>query len=316
MRLESSHIVINWFELRLERTAAAYAPSIRLLAGLRIAFGVWMVCFPVDVMWIAQVPAGFFHARPGLFSLMTGPPPHAFLAGLTIATALLGALLAVGIFTLPVSVVLSAALITSSGLSYSYSKVDHFILFELTPIFLAFAGWGSVWSLDAMLRRRRQSEYTAKSRGMPVLMFAMTVGWAMLSAALPKIAGGWLDPTRLATRGYLARDIIRGEKLGPLAGWALNIHSDFFWKALDYATIIAEGGLIFAVLFPLAFRLWLTLLAAFHVSVYLTLGINFIDYAFVYTVFFSPVLGWLGAIFNGHRVLAAPEPSPSKVVAE
>jgi uncharacterized membrane protein YphA (DoxX/SURF4 family) len=292
--VEDHPAVISRLESRLADISGAYAADSRVLAVLRIAFGIWVIAFPVDVTWIAQVPSAFFHARPGLFYFVPGPPNEWFLIGLMVAIAILGAMLAIGVATLPVSIALSAALITSSGLSYSYSKVDHFMLFELVPIFLVFAGWGGTWSVDAYFRRRKTGDQAPHlSNGMPLLLFAMTIGWAMLSAAAPKLAGGWLDPGRYASRGYLARDIVQGEKLGPLGPLALNFDSNLLWKFLDYSTLIAEGGLILVVFFPTVFRIWLILLASFHVGVYLTLGISFVDFVLVYAVFFSPFYIWL-----------------------
>lgn len=285
--------MIGWLESRIAGIAADYAPDLRFLAVLRIAFGLWVIVLPVDVTWIADVPVAFFHARPGLFGWLAGPPGEPFLIALMVVTALLGLMLALGILTLPVSLALSVALIVSSGISYSYSKVDHFILFELTPVFLAFAGWGRVWSLDARRLWKGRQPPMPSVRGMPVLLFAMTVGWAMLSAAVPKAAGGWLDPERQASRGYLARDVAYGEKLGPIGPRALGFDSDLVWKALDYATLVAEGALILVVFLPLVFRLWLLLLASFHIGVYLMLGISFLDYVLVYGVFFSPAVVWL-----------------------
>ncbi len=282
--------MISALETRLSQIAEAYAPNLRFLAGLRIAFGLWVVVFPVDLSWVSRVPVEFFHPRPGLFALMHGPPSEPFLTGLTIATAILAALLIVGFYAVPVSLALSATLIMSSGISYSYSKVDHFILFELAPIFLAFAGWGWRWSIDAYIARHPPGREAPSARGMPILLYAITIGWAMLSAAAPKLAGGWLDPDRYGTRGYLARDIAYGEKLGPLGPRMLELDAHLLWKFFDYATLIAEGGLIFMVLFPAAFRLWLLVLASFHVGVYLMLGISFSDYILVYLVFFSAVL--------------------------
>lgn len=281
--------MIDRIEARLAGIARAYAPDVRWLALIRIAFGIWVIAFPVDVTWIADVPAAFFHPRPGLFAFLAAPPSEPFLVALTIAKVALGIALTLGIATMPVSVALSVALIVGSGVSYSYSKVDHFILFELTPVFLACAGWGWKWSMDNVVRLSRDTRLPGAARGMPVLLFAMTIGWAMLSAAAPKAAGGWLDPDRSASRGYLVRDIAYGEKLGPLGPQAMAVHSDVFWKLLDYATLVAEGGLILMVFWPMAFRLWLLLLASFHVGVFLTLGISFADYILVYAVFFAPV---------------------------
>lgn len=280
-------------ETRLASIAKAYTPDLRYLAVLRILFGVWVVWLHVDVSWIGRVPYEFFNPRPGLFFFLSQPPDEIVLRALSIATILLGACVAVGLFTLPASIALSIALITSAGLLYSYSKVNHMILLEIAPLFLAFAGWGCKWSADVVLRGRGGRLTATESRGMPILLFAMTVGWGLLSAAAPKVKGGWLDPDRYASRAYLAREIVRGDRLGLLGNWAMDQQSGAFWKLLDYATIAAEGGLIFVVFFPLLFRIWLLFLASFHIGVYLTLGIDFFDYFLVYAVFMSPLVVWV-----------------------
>jgi uncharacterized membrane protein YphA (DoxX/SURF4 family) len=297
--------VIDWFEQRLAGITAAYAPDSRYLAVVRIAFGLWVIVWTEDITWTGLVPSEFFHAPPGPFWFMSGPPSDWFLVALMATKILLGIMLVFGIFTLPVSIALSVVLIVSAGIWYSYSKINHMILFEIAPIFLVFAGWGFMWSADAFRRRHQGGEPIRLSRGMPLLLFAMTIGWAYLSAAAPKIKNGWLDPSREATRGYLAREIYRDERPGPLGRWAFEIDSSLFWKLLDYATVVAEGGLIFVVFFPLLFRIWLVVLAAFHISVYLTLGIDFSDYLLVYAAFFSAAFVWLAA--NLRRVSFARE---------
>lgn len=309
--MESDQAVIAQLESLIAKAASSYAPSARYLAIIRIVFGLWMILFPVDLRWMTAVPTEFFHPRPGLFFFLATTPPDSFLVALEAARIALGAVLIVGLWTVPVSILLSLVLIISSGVSYSFSKVDHFILFEITPIFLAIAGWGFRWSLDAAISRRRSSGKPRIARGMPVLLFAMTIGWAMLSAAVPKIVGGWLDPNREATRGYLARDILRDEKLGPLGPSLLQVDSSVIWKIVDYSTLIAEGGLILVVLFPTVYRLWLVLLIGFHIGVYLGLGISFVDYAMVYAVFFSPFVVWLAAGVRG-RSFTSPTWLPTR----
>lgn len=279
-------------ESLIARAAESYRPDARFLAVLRMAYGLWVILVPVDILWMASLPDDFVNPRPGLFSFIDAVPPLGVLIAISVLRFVLAVLLALGIFTVPVSILLTATLITASGLAYSFSKVDHFILFELVPVFLAFAGWGRRWSLDAVIRRRSSPSGSA-TRGMPVLLFALTIGWAMLTAAVPKVMGGWLNPARQATRGYIASDVAIGDKPGILGAWLLPLDVDVFWKALDYATVAAEGLLILLVLTPLLFRCWLLLLAGFHIGVYLTLGISFADYLFVYAVFFAPVAMWV-----------------------
>jgi hypothetical protein len=74
-----------------------------------------------------------------------------------------------------------------------------------------------------------------------------------------------------------------------------------FWKFMDYATMFAEGWLVVAVLFPVLFRLGIVMLLAFHVGVYLSLGIDFSQYFLLYAVFFSPVVVWVAGRVRGGR---------------
>ncbi|MDU0366398.1 hypothetical protein AB0O16_01140 [Microbacterium sp. NPDC089180] len=284
--------MITFLERTVARAAASYQADGRFLAALRIAYGAWIIFLPVDITWIAGLPDDFVNPRPGLFGFIHSVPPIELLVAISVVRFVLAVLLVIGIATIPVSLFLTLTIMAAAGLSYSFSKVDHFILFELVPVFLGLAGWGSRWSLDAVIRRRR-GRTPAVTRGVPILLFAFTIGWGMLSAAAPKIAGGWLDPTRDATRGYLAKDIAADDKLGALGPWMLTFDNHLFWKALDYATIAAEGLLFFFVLTPLLFRCWLALLSCFHIAVFLTLGISFIDYTLVYAVFFAPAVMWV-----------------------
>lgn len=284
--------MIAGLEAIVARAVDGYRADGRFLAALRIAYGLWVIVLPVDLLWIASVPQDFLHPRPGAFSFIDSIPSLGFLVALSVVRFILALLLAAGVFTVPVSLLLTVTLITASGISYSFSKVDHFILFELVPVFLAFAGWGRRWSVDALIARRRGA-VNESTRGLPILLFAMTIGWAMLSAAVPKALGGWFDPSRQATRGYIATDVATGDKLGPLGAWLLPFDFDPFWKLMDYVTLAAEGLLIVFVFTPLLFRCWLLLLACFHVGVYLTLGISFLDYTLVYAVFFAPVVMWV-----------------------
>jgi uncharacterized membrane protein YphA (DoxX/SURF4 family) len=285
--------VIERIESHLTRVCESYAPNRYFLAALRIVFGVWIIAFSTDISWIAEVPSDFVNPRPGLFAFITGVPSAGLLTAIMTAKLVLGVMVAIGFWTLPASVALTACMMVASGITYSFSKIDHF---ELAPVFLALAGWGGAWSVDAFLGRRA-GKPRRPIHGLPVLLYGMTIAWGMLSAAAPKAANGWLDPSRHATRGYLVRDIALGEKIGPLGEQLLSINSGLFWNFLDYMTIIAEGGLILVVFFPLMFRLWLVMIIAFHVGVYLALGINFSDNLLAYAVFFSPV-----AVFAGNKV--------------
>ena len=106
---------------------------------------------------------------------------------------------------------------------------------------------------------------------------------------------GWLDPSASATRGYLlvylrqypwgphALNTMLGET-GPL--WA--------WKALDYATVGFEMGVLFTIGRPLWFRTALTAALGFHLGVVGLLNIDFSRLIVCYLPFlFVPSNAWL-----------------------
>ena len=173
--------------------ADAYQPSAKPLGVLRILFAAYVVIIPFDYTWVAEVPAAFFNPPPGLPSLVDGPPPLWFLITLECARVAVALWLAAGWKTTAASVTMTLILLTGSGIIYSFSKVDHLILFDIAPAALAAAGWGAAFSLDS-------SGKHLPTRGFPVLLWAITVALAMFTAAVPKVLAGWLSPERHGSR--------------------------------------------------------------------------------------------------------------------
>lgn len=306
--------LLGTFSAYIDRLSESYAASPKALSIIRILFALHVLAFPVDYKWVAQVPSAFFHPAPGPFMLFSSPPSLEALIALEVLRALLALVVLVGFHTKTASVALSAVLILGAGLTHSFGKVDHFILYETLPAAMAFAGWGARYSLDSRSRNRATRKRSESTHGFPMLLWSITVGFALLTAAVPKVLTGWLDPSRQATRGYVARDLADPIKVGPLTEFFGSIDAVLFWKFLDYATILAEGGIIVAVLVPFLFRISVLVIVGFHAGVYLALGIDFTDYLLVYAVFFAyplyKMLPWRPmqrralAHFQGRRVAA------------
>lgn len=286
----------------IDRLADSYRVQPRYLGVIRILFALHVIVFPVDYTWTAKVPDSFFQPRPGLFAWMTAAPDLWFMVLLQVAQVALAALVLVGFKTFHVSLCLTMIMIIGAGITHSFGKLDHFILYEIFPAFMAFAGWGAALSLDARMARGRTS------KGLPMLLWGITVAFALFSAALPKMLAGWLDPAKEASRAFIARDLAEAEKLGPMVDLIFALDNHLFWKFMDYATIFAEGWLVVAVFMPKLFRLGLLALLTFHVGVYLSLGIDFASYFLLYAVFFSPLLIWVQRQFSRqsgrHREMA------------
>lgn len=273
---------------RVDRLCAAYAPPLSYLAVVRILFALYVLLRPVPYGWMAGLPDAFFQPPPGPFLALAGPPSHTTVVVLAALRALLAVVVLVGYRTRTASVALTLTLVVGSGFLYSFGRVDHLILFELLPAFMAWAGWGDRLSLDRRLGRVTDDRELGD--GLPLLAWGMTISMALLTAAGPKVMGGWLSPHREAIHGYVARDVAEPSRIGLLARSASTIDSHLIWKVLDVATVFAEGWLFLALLSPVLFRCALLLLLAFHVSVFLMLRIDFESYTLVYLPFFGPPL--------------------------
>lgn len=266
---------------RVDYLSDAYRVDGGALGLLRILFGLQVILFPVDYTWAARVPSAFFHSTPGIASVFAAVPPLGFLILLEVIQACLAIFLILGYQTVFVSFALTAVMMIGSSIVHSFSKIDHFILLELFPLAMAAAGWGAALSLDARHRRKAQP-----TRGFPILLWAVTVAFALFTAGLPKAISGWLDPSRQASRTFLAHDLTNPVKVGPLAETVFSLDHALFWKAIDYATVFVEVWLIFALFVPVLFRIGIFFALAFHSGVYLILGIDFAHYFLVYVVFF------------------------------
>jgi hypothetical protein len=249
------------------------------MAVLRIAFATYVLVWPRNIEWIGAMSTVGFAPPPGPFSLLPGPASAGAIDVLEILRALIALWVLIGWRTRTASALLSLTLIVCSGLAYSFGKSDDVILFDLAPLMLGLAGWGSAWSVDAW------SHKAAKPSGYAMFVYATLIAFGMFTAAAAKVATGWLDPSRQATRFFVAVTA-DGPRSGPLADWFLRFDSAVFWKLLDYATVFAEGWLVVAVFVPVLFRVGLVLMGLLHIGVWLLLGIDFHFLVFVYAGFF------------------------------
>lgn len=277
--LDRATAVIDWI-------SDGYRPASRPMAALRIAFAAYVVMLPRDIEWIGDMSPVGFEPPPGPFTLLPGPAPAGVISVVEILRVLAALWVLVGWRTRIASGALTFMLIVCSGLAYSFGKTDHLILYELAPLLLGLAGWGSAWSVDAWRRR------AAPPSGYAMTVYATLIAFAMFTAAAAKAASGWLEPDREATRFFVA--VTAGNpRSGALADWLLRLDNAVFWKLLDYGTVLAEGWLIIAVFIPTLFRIGLVIMSLFHIGVWLLLGIDFHLYAFVYAGFLMvPAAQW------------------------
>lgn len=278
--LDRSSSVVDWVSDR-------YRPASRPFAALRIVFAVYVLVWPRNIDWIGGMSAVAYAPPPGPFALLPGPAPQTVILVLEVLRAILAVCVLVGWNSRAASGLLSLVLVICSGLAYSYGKVDHVILYDLAPLMLGLAGWGSAWSVDSWRRKG------GATNGYPMFLYGTMIGFGMLTAAVAKSATGWLDPARQATRFFVA-EAAHSQRSGLLADSFLGIDNIVFWKFLDYTTLLVEGGLVLAVFIPMVFRAGLLVMAIFHVGVWALLGIDFHQYVFVYLGFFLiPAGAWI-----------------------
>jgi hypothetical protein len=272
----------EWLTTRVRVASEAYRPNARALGILRILFALSIIVRPTDVLWTRGLPSAFYNPGPGLQELLTTVPPDWISDSLQLALYVSAVWLLIGWKTSAASIVTFVVSIAASTVVFSFSKVDHTIFYQLVPIVLAAAGWGTAFSVDAKLRKHP----APKTDGFPlvVLSVLLAFGWATASAA--KWAGGWWKPGNYGSWSYVASDYVLGERPGVLAKFALDHSDPAMWKLIDYATLFAEGWLVVALFSPRLFRVALLILPVFHLSVFLMLDIHFETYAFVYAAFF------------------------------
>lgn len=248
-----------------------YAMDPRSLAVARIAYCLYLLVF-VDlgqIAFVADIPAELWRPPPGPMRLWPHPPSRPFVLVVIGAAEVLATLLAVGWRSRATSWALAATVLLLSGLTTCSGKIDHNIFLWLTPAFLA-GQWGRAWSVDAQQGRTRP-----EVDPLAIAAFAVVVGFCMLSAGLPKLFGGWLNPSHQATRLHFLRNYLVFDRTQGLAPIAARITNGWFWEIGDWLTVVWEVGFIATVAKPKLFRWMLASAIGFHVAVLLVFNIGF-----------------------------------------
>lgn len=219
-------------------------------------------------------------------SLFNGFPDKIIFTLLSIGVAILYLMLLFGWHTKRVSLLLFFSLLFGTSFTYSFGKIDHSILWLIIPLTMAFSGWGNSFSLDAKLNNKSPENAWAIS------LMVLLIGFAMFSASLPKVHGGWLSFDSSATKGHIIYNYFSWGRRPLLLDQVLQVKSAFFWEMLDYLTVIFEFGFLLAILSPIVFRVFIIGAIFFHVSIFLTLQISFTINLLTYLLF----VNW--SIFN------------------
>lgn len=249
-------------------------------ARYRVVFASVLLLSLPDFQWTSNYPDSFIDPPPGPFSLLTSFPPREIGVGLEIALATGAAFMLFGFFTRLASVFSAVIWIVGQGISYSMGKIDHDILALLVPLVLALGVWSPAVRLGSPRR--------AGLHGIPQWPFrllALLIGLAMLTAAAPKVMGGWLNVSTHAVQGMVFAEYFSHGRQDLLASFFIGLDSPLFWEVMDWLVVGVECAVIVCVLNWRAFRLALICLCIFHFGIFLIMNIVFSPNVLAYGAF-------------------------------
>lgn len=264
----------------------SYSPSAPGLALYRVFASLLFLFFLLPdfgfYSTLATFPADFFTPPPGPMMLFDDFPPAWILQFVHTLLILSWVCVLLGFKTKIASISAGIFMLIIQGFIFSLGKVNHEILLSVTPMVMAFSNWGAAFSFDSL-----KGGESKKTDGWPLVLLALFIGFMMFSAGVPKILGGWLDPSTQAAQGHLFNQYYVRGRQDLLAGFAIHIDAAWVWEFLDWATIIFEIGFLFAILKAKWFRMFVCFAVVFHFSTMMTLNIAFLGNFLAYAAFFK-----------------------------
>lgn len=259
------------------------------LGLFRIFAALFILCFlmPSTEMYdfIGSLPDDFYAPPPGPMWLFDGFPGEEFFMALHLTLIVLLVLLLVGYKSQWVSILVGVVLLIIKGFVYSVGKINHDLLLPLTPIVMAFSGWGAAYSVDA-LRFNRQDQHP-RVASWPLTLLTLFIGFMMFTAGFAKLLGGWLQIDSQATVGHVFNQYYGKGRQDLLAGVMLQIESPVFWEILDYITLIFEIGFVIAIFHSKTTKLFVSFAVLFHFSVMVMMNISFVHNFVAYAAFLN-----------------------------
>lgn len=220
----------------------------------------------------------------GPMRLLDDPPSRAVTTTIAVALSIGLVMLLLGVFTTWASLVVGVAYLLNDGIVNSFGFVAHYILVAVVPLTCCWAGWGRRYSVDALLRHRRENRADDDVPQWPLRLLALCIGAGFLTAAVPKILAGWLDPSTQAAHGHIVKGTLtRGPQ--HLAQQAADLHAPLLWELTDWATVTLEVSVIVSVLNWRWFQGVLVALMSFHLGIAFTLNIAFAANVLTYVPF-------------------------------
>ncbi|MGB3780140.1 MAG: hypothetical protein WA960_17385 [Tunicatimonas sp.] len=256
--------------------------------------------------WIARQPALFFDPPTYSLAKLIGFIPS-FYFFLTIDLTIVGllGLLLFGFRTRLTSLLLGFIMLLGFSFYYSFGKINHdTITMVITPLLMAFSGWGSYYSIDGA----RGQPNSSPEIYWPVITLTLIIGFGMFSAGLPKliehgsIRDGWLNMHTQAVKGYAIIHHHSDLASNFLAPVLLKYGEPFIWEFLDYVAVIFEIGFLFAAARKKWFQFFILITVFFHLMNGLLLSISFTNNIALYLLFvnWAPLVVWFDKVSPKH----------------
>lgn len=254
--------------------------SVESRSLFRVLYGLFVLVFAMpQPEWVATLPDVLYQPPLGPLRWLDGFPPLAVLRVLMAALCLFTCALTLGWKTKLSSLATGVLLIVVVGFEYCVGKIDHNLpLLIAVPLVMAWSGWGDRHALDEA--PGTPGATSPEAPAWPVTLLATLVGLFFLSATIPKLLGGWLDPANHAVMLYVS--MLRA----PLGPWLAGVATGPIAELLDYAVVLFESTFLLAVIAGLRWtRVYSALAVLFHLATVLFLGIDFAEQLIVYAAF-------------------------------
>jgi len=261
--------------------------SYNALGAFRILYAltfVFLLGIP-QFEYLSKLPDFLYNPPPGLARLFSGFPGPGVIHVIDVLIVISILAVLVGWQTRVASYVFGGLVILCKTWAYSLGKIDHDFLVWLVPLCLGWH-WGRGVSVDALVRKNEQHSTVS----WPITFYALFLAFGFFSAAVPKILGGWLDPSFSMFREFVNVKLHRQATPDWMGELLSGIHTPFIWEIFDWLTIAFEAGFLLALLNVRAFRIFTAVAVTFHLCVYMTLGIAFTAYFSIYPLFWIPLL--------------------------
>lgn len=252
------------------------------LALSRIFYAGYLLFFAIRrTDWVADFPQLFYRPPLSIARFFSDFPHPAFFHVVNVLTVVLLVMLLFGYRTKLASIGFTVLVLVYSSFAHSLGKIDHMILFTVTPLVLSFSNWGAAWSIDAKMKRTPREVHA-----WPLALMAVLIGFTLATSGWWKAGSSWLDLSSQAIQSKLVHNFFARDRVDLLAPAFLNLNVAWIWEFLDWAIVLFEILFLFVLISPRLFRLWVYFGVAFHFGVLLILNIDFSIHLTVFLPFF------------------------------